>query len=167
MILDPIRKIGACIYANAVRGAATKSGTYSLIDLAAGRKPKDWVSLFLKLDGRDQEAMRSYLDNLFAGSADEISESEILGSYFHPANGVLDIAKVAGALDIRIRDGWVYDAELESLGRNLYRSHCRFKGMQAMGRQMNLKMQFFRDGEGIALRAPGFGVFRKLDVPKP
>jgi CubicO group peptidase (beta-lactamase class C family) len=166
-ILDPIRKIGACVYANAVRGAAVKSGTYSLIDLAAGRRPRDWASLFLKLDARDQEAMRGYLDKLFAGdSADEIPESEIIGSYFHPANGMLDIARVAGALDVRIRDGWVYDAELEPLRNNLYRSHCRYKGMQAMGRQMNLKMQVFRDDEGIALRAPGFGVFRKLDVPK-
>jgi CubicO group peptidase (beta-lactamase class C family) len=162
-ILDPLRRIGASVYANAASSAAVKSATYALIDLAAGREPRDWASLFVELDALDQNAIRGYLDGVIVADFDHVlPETDIVGSYFHPANGVLDVSRTAGVLEMQVRDGWLYDGELEALGGNLYRLHCRFKGMQAIGRQMNLKTQFFRDEQGIALRAPGFGVFRKL-----
>ncbi len=165
-MLDPVRKLGACVYANAVSGAAVRGGAYTLIDILAGREPQDWASLFEKLTAQDIEMMRSYVEALLKDEGKEVlSAGDITGTYFHPANGIAEIRQSGGRLDFHLRDGWVYDGELEPVGGNLYRSHCRFKGMQAMARQINSKILFLRDEQGVAMRAPGFGTMRKLDVP--
>ncbi|HEY0302951.1 MAG TPA: hypothetical protein VGC36_16505, partial [Rhizomicrobium sp.] len=164
-ILDPARKTGACVYANLASSAAVKAATFTLIDLLAGRPPRDWATLYETLGAQEQQMIRGYVESQFLADQPALPQDEIVGSYFHPANGVADITPIAGGLDFRLRDGGVYDGTLEALGGNLYRSHCRYRGMQGMARQINMKVQFFRDEQGIALRAPGFGVLRKLDVP--
>jgi hypothetical protein len=165
-ILDPLRKIGVAVYANLGSGAAVKSASYALLDIAAGRTPRDWSELFPRLDAQDQVNIKAYLEAVFVKAPErELGDSDIVGSYFNPGNGVVDVARVGGQLALTVREGWLYDADLEPTGANCYRSHARYKGMQALGRQLNLRMQFVEDDDGIKLVAPGFGEFRKLDVP--
>lgn len=164
-ILDPQRGNGAAVYANLANGAATRAAGFTLIDLLAGRTPKDWAALFETQAAQERQMMRAYIASQFAADRPALAESEIVGSYFHPANGIADVTPVAGGLDFRLRDGWVYDGTLEPLGGGFYRSQCRYRGMQGMARQVGMKVQFLRDDQGIVLRAPGFGVLRKLDAP--
>jgi CubicO group peptidase (beta-lactamase class C family) len=166
-ILDLNRKIGACCYLNLPSAAAGKSCTYSMIDLLAGRAPKDWAGLFPRLDAQDREAMRSYVDKLFTPTGEpELGEKEIVGSYFSPANGTADVSVIAEGLDMRMREAWVYDSVLRPAGSNIYLTKARYKGSLAMGRHASPKVQFFRDEQGIAFRTLGFGTFRKLEVAR-
>lgn len=163
-ILDPLRRIGVAVYTNLGSGAAVKSVSYSLLDLAAGRTPRDWAAIFRKLDEEQRETMETALAKMLDDDPQpEFPEKEILGSYFHAANGIIEVCSSGKGIEVKVRDGWVYDALLEPLGRNVYRTRCRYKGMQAQGRQLNPRMKFLRVEQGIALRAPGFGIFRKLD----
>ena len=111
--------------------------------------------------------MRNYLDKLFAPTGElELNEQEIVGSYFSPANGTVDVSALSEGLDMRMREGWVYDSVLTPAGSNIYLTKPRYKGTRAMGRHANPKVQFFRDEQGIAFRALGFGIFRKLEVAR-
>lgn len=161
-MLDPRRGNGASVYANLNSGPAVKAATYALIDVLAGREPREWAPLFETLAASDRDAMnKRYEAQLAAHGGDTLTVREITGSYFHPANGVIDIRETADGLDARVRDGWVYDSVLEPVERNLYRGKCRFRGMQGLALQ-GMRVRFYRDEQGIALQAAGLGVSRKI-----
>jgi len=161
-MLDPRRGNGVSVYANLNSSPAVKAATYALIDVLAGREPRDWAGLFETLTANDRDVMNKHYDVQFAADGrDALAAHEITGSYFHPANGVIDIRETADGLDARVRDGWVYDSVLEPVERNLYKGKCRFRGMQSLVRQ-GMRVRFYRDKQGIALQAVGLGVSRKV-----
>jgi CubicO group peptidase (beta-lactamase class C family) len=161
-LLDPKRGIGVSVYSNQTSNVPVKAACYTLLDLLAGREPRDWATLFETLTAQEREAIRTFLAAQLEDKQDPLAEQDIVGSYFHPANGVADVRAVPGGLDFRLRDGWVYDGLLEPVDGNAYRSRPYYKGTAGMARQYNLNLLFVRDEQGIALRAPGFGTMRKL-----
>lgn len=161
-ILDPLRHNGAAIYANLNSSAAVKAAAYTLLDLLAGRTPRDWASLFERLSVSEHEMVRNHIENALARHAQPAHDTrDIVGSYFNPANGTIDIRETAEGLDMCVRDGWVYDCVLERMKDNLYRGHPRFRGMQSLARA-GMRARFVRDDEGFSLHAPGLGISRKV-----
>lgn len=161
-MLDPIRKLGVAVYANLNSSAGVKAATYGLIDILACREPRNWADLFAKLVAADFAMLNKHLDAQLA-QHEQIgpSRSEIVGSYFHPANGVIDITETSDGYDARVRDGWVYDSVLQQVSGNLYAGKPRFKGMQSLAR-LGMRVRFFRDEQGLAVHAPGLGIARKF-----
>lgn len=161
-ILDPARHSGAAIYANLDSSPAVKAAGYTLIDLLAGREPRDWASVCEKLYSIEREATRRQIDSTLARYAQpEPAGLEISGSYFSRANGVIDISETAAGLDMCVRDGWVYDCVLQPVKGNLYRAQPRFRGMHSRART-GLCVCFVRDDTGFTLHVPGFGDARKI-----
>jgi CubicO group peptidase (beta-lactamase class C family) len=161
-IMDVLRNSGVAVYANFGAAPAVKGIGYGLIDVLAGREPRAWADLFERLTAEDMRTVQTANDALLARNAQPApSINEIVGSYFHPANGTIDIVEGQGVLDVRVRDGWVYDATLASLGDNLFGGPYRFAGMQALRRQ-GMRLRVFRDQHGLAIHAPGLGMARKV-----
>ncbi|WP_299329533.1 serine hydrolase [Parasphingopyxis sp.] len=161
-MLDPLRDNGVAVYANLNSSAAVKASTYTMIDRLAEREPRDWSSLFDTLVKQERDGVSAYYENQLAEYVQDTPEiSDILGSYFHPANGVIDISQGENGIDMRLRDGWVYDCVLEPAQENLFRGPFRFSGMQALARD-GMRVRFFSDDQGPALFAAGFGVARKV-----
>lgn len=161
-LLDPIRRHGAVVYANLNSSPAVKAASYALLDLLAGREVRDRTDLFKTLAKNEFEMIRGHIDGELAKhDPTPIPLSDMVGSYFHPANGVIDIRETAEGIDARVRDGWVYDSVLEPVGDNYYRGRCRFRGTQSLARQ-GMRMRFFKDEQGIAVHAPGLGIARKV-----
>ena len=102
-----------------------------LVELSASRRP-----------GSGQHQGLS--EAVFREGADASSATTLSGRILNPGNGVVDVARVGGQLALTVREGWLYDADLEPTGANCYRSHARYKGMQALGRQLNLRMPFWK-----------------------
>ncbi len=161
-LLDPIRGQGAAVYANLNSSGAVKAASYALLELLAGREVRDRSDLFKTLTQSDFEALRTYIDGELAKhDPAPIALRDMMGSYFHPANGMIDVRETAEGIDARVRDGWVYDSIMEPLGDNYYRGSCRFRGTQSLARQ-GMRMRFFKDEQGIAVHAPGLGIARKV-----
>jgi CubicO group peptidase (beta-lactamase class C family) len=161
-ILDPQRKLGAAIYTNLGSSLAAKALAYTLIDVLAARSQRDWAELFRRIADEEYEIVRRQREAEVARYAQSsYNRKDAAGTYFHPANGVMDIRETAEGLDFRVRDGWVYDAVLEPLEGNLYRGRNRYLGMQSLARH-DVIACFFRDSQGLALYAPGLGVARKV-----
>jgi hypothetical protein len=162
-LLDPQRKTGVAVYANLNRSAGTKAVAYALIDVLAGREPRDWAGLFEKLLACDLEMIAKFTDARLAPFAQAApSTRDIVGSYFNAANGMVDISETAEGLDARVREGWVYDSVLKPAEGNLFVGLPRFRGMQGMAGKGGSQMRIFRDEQGLAIQAPGLGIMRKV-----
>ncbi|MDB5495561.1 MAG: beta-lactamase [Phenylobacterium sp.] len=161
-ILDVLRKSGVAVYANLNSSPAVKAIGYSLIDILAGRTPRGWADLFEKLAADNLKAVQAgYVAQLAKHLQPAPAIGDIVGSYFHPANGIIDIGEASAGLDLRVRDGWAYDAMLEPLGDNLFGGPYRFPGMRALARQ-GMRLRVFRDEQGLAIQTPGLGIARKV-----
>lgn len=161
-ILDEHRKNGVAVYANLGSGPAVKTIGYGLIDLLADRPPRYSADLFEKLAADFSAAAQADSDAQLAVRAQPAPPMvEIVGSYFHPANGMIDLRPASDGLDVRVRDAWVYDAAAAPLGDNLFGGPFKFAGMRALTPR-GLRLRVFRDEQGLAIQAPGLGVARKV-----
>ena len=161
-MLDPLRGNGAAVYANLNSSAAVKSCVYSLIDVLAGREPGNWRELFETLTARESDTIRNFRETALAAYKQAPPAlGDIVGSYSHPANGMIDIRETAEGLEMRIRDGWVFDCVLRPAEDNFYTGHFLFRGTQSLARQGN-RLCFFEDDNGMAVCMPGMGISRKL-----
>jgi hypothetical protein len=161
-IMDVLRKTAVAVYANLGASAAVKAIGHGLIDALAGREARAWSEVFDRLAADYRRAVQAGYEAELARFAQEVpAEGEIAGSYFDPANGIIDVGETDQQLDVRVRDGWAYDAVLEPLGRNLFGGPFRFDGMRALAPQ-GMRLRAFRDRQGPAIKAAGFGIARKI-----
>lgn len=161
-ILDVLRGSGVAVYANLGAAPAVKGIGYGLIDVLAGRAPRAWAELFARLTEEDQRAAQIGYDAFLARNAQAApAMGEIVGSYVHPVSGTIELSATQDGLDMRVRDGWVYDAALAPLGENLFGGPFKFAGMQARRRQ-GMHLRVFRDRQGLAILTPGLGIARKV-----
>ncbi|MET0272721.1 MAG: serine hydrolase domain-containing protein [Phenylobacterium sp.] len=161
-ILDEARKSGVAVYANLGSAPAVKAIGYGLIDRLARRQPRPWADIFERVAADFDAATEAAGAAQLARRAQPAPPmSEITGSYFHPANGMIDLSPASDGLDVRVRDAWVYDAVAAPLGDNLFGGPFRFAGMRGLTPR-GLRLRVFRDEQGLALQAPGFGVARKV-----
>lgn len=161
-ILDLSRKTGAAVYANINSSPAVKAIGYSLIDLLAGRTPQSWADTFAKLAADDQQSVQEATERQLSSNPQPAFPIDaITGSYYSPANGMIDISYASGKLHVCVRDGWVFDAVLESASENLYTGPYQFEGMRALARS-GMRIRFFQDQQGMAILTPGFGTARKV-----
>jgi hypothetical protein len=161
-ILDLARGQGVSVYLNLSSPAGANACAYTLLDLVSGRTPEDWSDIYERFRSAQAESADAAVEAIFEKNPAALSADEVGGKYFHPANGVMQILSSSSGLAFQLNDGWIYDGGLAPLGDNVYELTFRYRPARALSAAKPARMQFFRDREGIALRTPGFGVFRKL-----
>ncbi len=165
-LLDPERGLGVSVYANLANSAAAKACGYALLDLLAGRPARDWASVFSRLVQEDSKATQARIDSRCAESRLVSTPEALKGAYYSLTNGVADLARSGNGLRFQLRDGWVYDCDLEQIGDGVFRIGNRYAGMYSFAQKVDLKACFSQDARGISLWIPGLGNFRRLDMPE-
>lgn len=161
-LMSPDHKAGIAVYGNVNKLSAMRALGHTLLDQLTGVPARDWAQIWGDMFAAERAANEKGVEAAMnSAEGEDLPREAILGSYYHPSHGAIELVEEKGALRIRALDGWVYDATLTPLGHGVYKGHCDYLGMESLTRRLN-RVRFVRDAEGIALRTLGLGVIRKI-----
>ena len=166
-LMSPDHKAGVAVYLNVNRPAAARAAGHAILDLLTGAVPHDWAETWDRLFAADRLAIEKVVEATFqTDTGEDLARKDIVGTYFHPGHGVIEIVETGDELEIRALDGWVFDTTLVPMGRGVYKGRCRYLGMESLTRRIN-RVRFVCDEEGVALHTLGLGVIRKISPRHP
>lgn len=158
IVLSKARRAGVAVFLNARRMAATQGLAQGVLDIITGVSGPDWVEHFSRFEEAGRQARRKALD---AVSGTTVGAVTVEGAWFHPAHGAIEIGREAGNLEMRVLDGWIYDASLEPSAEGAFEAHFRYPGTtDLIGFDVPVRVSL--DVRSTRLHLAGVGSFVRL-----
>ncbi len=127
IVLSRERRAGVAVFLNARCMAAAQGLTQSVLDIITGVPGPDWVQHFRRFDEAGRLA-RSKAREDASRPCEAAAKVAIEGAWFHPAHGTVEISDQAGSLEMRVLEGWIYDAYLKQRAEGVFDAHFRYPG---------------------------------------